>query len=165
MSINSGDSLSPPSSLQGARIQRTPSHEILSAHPLLSPGPSPSSANFNTSPESSKVAPAPKYLPYTPRQRVPIGSATTGTTVHPSVSVSPQQHQGGATSKLQLQNLKAAAQNVGLDAGSLGWAMLEALVGGHEHGPAWNEIWSVVAAGKVRTPLVYSAINVNRQIV
>ena len=99
---------------------------------------------------------ATKYLPYTPRQaRVVTGSATTGT-ANSSVSVSPQPHQpaGGitaqsATSRLQLQNLKAVAQNHGLDVSCLGWAMLEELVAGSDHTAAWTEVWAVIAAGKV----------------
>jgi hypothetical protein len=67
------------------------------------------------------------------------------------MSVSPQHHQGNAsaTSKLQLQNLKAAAQNSGLDAGSLGWVILEELVTGSDHSPAWNEIWNMITINKV----------------
>lgn len=138
-----------------AKIHRSPSHETLAAHPLLSPGPTSGSvSSTNSSPEANRIA-APKYLPYTPRHRPPTGTVTigtTGTTVSSPVSVSPQQHQGNAsaTSKLQLQNLKAAAQNFGLDAGSLGWAMLEVLVCGSDHGPDWNEIWSAIASDKVR---------------
>ncbi|EJD07368.1 uncharacterized protein FOMMEDRAFT_143805 [Fomitiporia mediterranea MF3/22] len=159
-----------------ARLTRTPSHEALNAHPLLSPGTlaslSTSSANGTsssntsvhssaesaTSPSHHPAQPppsAPKYLPYTPRQaRVVTGSATTGTASSP-VSVSPQQHQhaGGATapsatSRLQLQNLKAVAQHHGLDAGCLGWAMLEELVAGSDHAPVWTEVWAVIATGK-----------------
>ncbi|KAI5124222.1 hypothetical protein M0805_005072 [Coniferiporia weirii] len=167
-------SLRPSSPAHGTgRLQRTSSHELLTAHPLLSPGPS-SSVNVNTSagsvsghgndnnsssPESTRVAPsagqtaAPKYIPYTPRQaRVVTGPATTGTANSP-VSISPQQqHTGGvvsATSRLQLQNLKAVAQDHGLDVGCLGWAMLEELVGGTEHTSAWSELWNVIATGKV----------------
>lgn len=154
------DSQFPATSLSvngnNSKIHRTPSHEALAAHPLLSPGPSSASvSSTGSSPETTRVAP-PKYLPYTPRHRPPTGTVTTGTTgtiVSSPLSVSPQHYQGtaSATSKLQLQNLKAAAQNLGLDAGSLGWAMLEELVSGVDHNPAWNEIWSLLTVGKVRS--------------
>lgn len=156
------------------RLHRVPSHEVLNAHPLLSPGlqPSlitsstvlPSSSNnsllspaesvSSASPRTAQPATsAPKYLPYTPRQtRVVTGSATTGTANSP-VSVSPQHPIGvaapSATSRLQLQNLKAVAQHHGLDTGCLGWAMLEELVAGSDHAPAWTEVWAVIATGKV----------------
>ncbi|TFK39557.1 hypothetical protein BDQ12DRAFT_682001 [Crucibulum laeve] len=117
---------------QGARLQQTASHE---AHPLLSGSTSPSSPGQESNP---------KYLPYTPRQRLAPTSATT-TTVHLS---SPQQHQGDATSKLQLMNLKAAAQNVGLDTGTVGWTILEKLVVEIEHGEEWSDIWNAITSGK-----------------
>lgn len=117
----------------------------------------------------------PKYLPYTPRQ-ARSAMATTGTASSPvsgSISASPlhQQHQQqnpsyatgsngavtiSATSRLQLQNLKAVAQNYGLDAGSVGWAMIEEIIGvrsDHSHSQlqaaAWAEIWNVITTGKV----------------
>ncbi|TDL23809.1 hypothetical protein BD410DRAFT_746660 [Rickenella mellea] len=142
---------SPQSSLRGSDNHSSHSHEVLTAHPLLSPGPA-SPTHPGPSPElnsgSQSQTNPPKYVPYTPRQRIPIGSATIGTTVHAPVSVSPQPRQGGATSKLQLQNLKAAAQTIGLDVGSLGWVMLEELALGHDHGAEWNEIWSSITTGK-----------------
>lgn len=174
MMSGTGDTLRPSSPAGGAgqpRVHHAPSHESLTAHPLLSPNSSSlnivttsnGSSSANASPDSIRVTTgsstgstsAPKYLPYTPRQRVPTSSATTGTTVSSPVSVSPQhQHQSGApstaTSKLQLQNLKAVAQEHGLDANSLGWAMLEELVTGSDHNPAWSEIWNMIAVGKVR---------------
>ncbi|KAG6902479.1 hypothetical protein C0995_016056 [Termitomyces sp. Mi166 len=121
----------------GSRLQPVPSKELLSAHPLLSPSSSSDSGSGQTTP---------RYVPYTPRQRVSPTAATTGTTAHPP---SPHHQQGDATSKLQLVNLKAAAQNIGLDTGSVGWAILEKLV--HEsdhHDSEWTEIWSAVTAGK-----------------
>jgi hypothetical protein len=72
-------------------------------------------------------------------------------TTHPSVvAAASQQHQGGATSKLQLMNLKAAAQNVGLDTGSVGWAILEKLVA--SEGGQWSAIWHALSIGKVGVP-------------
>lgn len=170
-----GSTLRPssPAGLGQPRVHRVPSSESLTTHPLLSPASSslnvstvpPATSSVETSPDRnlsastaaatvSNAAPPPKYLPYTPRhQRVPAGSATTGTTVSSPVSVSPHQHQGGvatATSKLQLQNLKAVAQEHGLDVTSLGWAMLEEIIMGSDHSVAWSEIWNAIAVGKVR---------------
>jgi hypothetical protein len=153
------DQLFPSASIgrvQGARlgIQRTTSHEILAAHPLLSPN----NANVQLgeptqggSATTSNSNDPPRYVPYTPRQRATPTSATTGTTtVHQSVSTSSQQYQGDATSKLQLMNLKAAAQNVGLDTGTVGWVMLEKLVNESDHGAEWTDIWNSIVIGKVR---------------
>lgn len=92
----------------------------------------------------------PRYVPYTPRQRVAATVPTTGTsgtTVHPP---SFQPHQGDATSKLQIMNLKAAAQNVGLDTGTLGWSILEKIVLEND-GSEWAEIMSALTSGKVWT--------------
>ncbi|THH06133.1 hypothetical protein EW146_g9708 [Bondarzewia mesenterica] len=137
---------------QGSQFQRPSSpspsltREPLTAHPLLSPTPSAVTVN-TTGLETQGVSSAPRYVPYTPRHRT--AAATTGTTLQPSVSVSPQQQQnGGATSKLQLMNLKASAQSVGLDTGSVGWEILEKLVGEHDHTPEWNEIWTALTTGK-----------------
>jgi hypothetical protein len=114
----------------GARLQTT--QDV--AHPLLSP-----------TPDS-----APKYVPYTPRQRGVSPATTTGTIIHPP---SPQHQQGNATSKLQLMHLKAAAQHVGLDSSTIGWAILERLGGSHDSElEVWNEIWHMVSSGKVRHP-------------
>lgn len=49
-------------------------------------------------------------------------------------------------------NLKAALQNVALDTGTVGWAILERLIGEGEapHTAAeWTEIWEVITSGKV----------------
>jgi len=135
----------------GARLQQpSAAHE---AHPLLSPGPaSPTPSELGHSGPGSgagatlSVNNGPKYVPYTPRQRVTPTAATTGTTVHPS---SPQHQQGDATSKLQLMHLKAAAQGIGLDSGTLGWLILEKLVLSVEISDEWIEIWSAITTGKV----------------
>lgn len=68
-----------------------------------------------------------------------------------SQSQSPSQttQNQGATSKLQLMNLKAAAQGLGLDTGSFGWAILEKLASSDEI-DEWGAIWSAITAGKVR---------------
>lgn len=128
------------------------------SHPLGLPSPTDSQAGGGFTQ---------KYRPYTPRQRgtptsatAPVGpslpTVTQGTLIHPP---SPQHHQplGGAdaTTKLQLTNAKAEAQNVGLDtsstegAPSVGWAMLERIVSESETGEVWAEIWSAITSGKV----------------
>jgi hypothetical protein len=124
---------------QGASIARTGSRDNLTTHPLLSSGPSPPSPTLD--PHS-----APKYVPYTPRQKLP----TTSTTAQPPVSVSPQhQPTGGATSKLQMMSLKAVAQGIGLDTTCVGWAILEKLSQDGEI-EEWSEIWNAITKGKVR---------------
>lgn len=129
--------------VQGASIARTGSRDNLATHPLLSSGTSTLSPSPTPETQSSST---PKYVPYTPRQRL----ATTSTTAQPPVSASPQhQPTGGATSKLQLMNLKAAAQGIGLDTACLGWAMLEKLSQDGET-DEWAEIWGAIIKGKVR---------------
>lgn len=104
------------------------------------------------------------YVPYTrtPKHK-PSPASPTHPTPHvshsssnpsPSVIVTPATTSSSsssanhldATTKLQLMNLKAAAQALGLDAGSVGWAMLEALLG--EHGTEWDTIWNALSTGK-----------------
>jgi len=46
-------------------------------------------------------------------------------------------------------HLKAAVQIIGLDSGTLGWAMLEKLVLDVEVSDEWTEIWNAIASGKV----------------
>lgn len=137
-------------------LDRTASHESLTAHPLLSPiapGSSSSSvsSHSNGSVDTAATQMPTKYVPYTPRQRAQPTSATTGATMQPSIQASPQQptFQGDATSKLQLMNLKAAAQRGGLDVASTGWAILEKLGTETDHGPEWNEVWHAISARKV----------------
>ncbi len=92
----------------------------------------------------------PKYVPYTPRHRAPLGSPTTSTSAQqtPVVSVTPPQvTHGGATGKLQVQNLKAAARALGLNSGSVGWAMLERFVGEGDL-ENWHDAWGLVTSGK-----------------
>lgn len=50
-----------------------------------------------------------------------------------------------------MQNLKAVAQHHALDAGSLGWAILEELVGGADAASGWVEAWHALAVGKVNS--------------
>ena len=46
-------------------------------------------------------------------------------------------------------HLKAAAQMIGLDSGTLGWAMLEKVVLDAEVGDEWAEVWNAIVSGKV----------------
>ncbi|KAF7794468.1 hypothetical protein EIP86_005602 [Pleurotus ostreatoroseus] len=83
-----------------------------------------------------------------------------------SVQASPQHHpfHGDATSKLQLMNLKAAAQKGGLDAASTGWALLEKLGTGTDHSPEWDEIWNAISFGKATLLLPLEAWPANETI-
>ena len=134
----------------------TPAAEPLSAHPLLTPLHSqPIDVQGPTlAPKSSQ-----RYVPYTPRQRTVPPQATITTSPLQTQSAqtqshnySPSQGHGAATSRLPLMNLKAAAQGLGLDMGSMGWAILERLAGsGTPDGEdeEWGEVWSAVVTGKV----------------
>lgn len=46
-------------------------------------------------------------------------------------------------------HLKAAAQMIGLDSGTLGWAMLEKVVLDAEAGDQWSDVWNAITSGKV----------------
>jgi hypothetical protein len=152
------DDLFPSGSIgrsQGLFIQRTPSpspsltRETLTAHPLLSPTPSSAPASAApTSDAQDATTSGMRYATYTPRHRT---APTTGTTLQSSLSVSPQQQPGGsaAATKLQLMNLKAGAQSIGLEINSLGWEILERLVAEHENNPEWSDIWTALTIGKV----------------
>lgn len=141
---------------------RTSSHESLTAHPLLSPTLPGSSSSSVSSTSTTAVeahptqAAATRYVPYTPRQRAQPTSTATGLTIQSTVQASPQPHssQGDATTKLQLMNLKAAAQKGGLDSASTGWALLEKLGTETDHSAEWNAIWDAISVGKVRCILL-----------
>lgn len=148
------ESLFPATSIgrnQGQKLTRTPSHESLTAHPLLSPNTS--ELNVSTAGQESVATtpvPSPKYVPYTPRQRPAAAAATV--TVSSSSSSAPTSSsapQPDATSKLQVMNMKAEAQTIGLDTGSIGWAMLEKLTSETENWADWTEIWSALTSSKV----------------
>ena len=130
------------SNLSGASFDHThgnesvPSPDPLGAHPLAS-------MPLDAPTLSQSVSTPPRYIPYTPRQRQ---VTTTGSITH-SISSSPSN--GEATSKLQLQRLKAAVQSLGVDSDSIGWALLEKTVAGENEGPEWDDIWNVVASGSV----------------
>jgi hypothetical protein len=131
----------------GFRLQAA----VHEAHPLSSARPA-SPAPSESGPISGgailSVNGNPKYVPYTPRQRVVAPTSATTATAHPP---SPQQ-QGDATSKLQLMHLKAAAQNIGLDSGTLGWSILEKLVLDCDYSEEWMEIYNAIASSKVCIP-------------
>lgn len=165
MSGSSRDSLFPATSIgrsHGQHIQRSASpspslREPLATHPLLSPSPSstfsPTTTTTTTTtsepdPTSNQYPTTTRYVPYIPKHRV-SSIPTTGTTNHSPLSISTQPHHGDATSKLQVMNLKAAAQHIGLDTASVGWAMLEKLIHENDHTPEWNEIWHALSVDKV----------------
>ncbi|KAH9066529.1 hypothetical protein EDB87DRAFT_1678405 [Lactarius vividus] len=152
------DDLFPSGSIgraQGSLIQRIPSptpsltREALTAHPLLSPTPvsAPVNAAVPTSDTLDASPPGTRYATYTPRHRT---APTTGTTLQSSLSVSPQQQPGGssAANKLQLMNLKAGAQSIGLETNSVGWDILERLVAEHDNNPEWSDVWNALIVGK-----------------
>ncbi|KAH9004555.1 hypothetical protein EDB86DRAFT_1959670 [Lactarius hatsudake] len=152
------DDLFPSGSIgraQGSFIQRIPSptpsltREALTAHPLLSPSPAsaPVNAAVPISDSLDASPPGTRYATYTPRHRT---APTTGTTLQSSLSVSPQQQPGGssATNKLQLMNLKAGAQSIGLETNSVGWDILERLVAEHDNNPEWSDVWNALIVGK-----------------
>ncbi|KAH9849874.1 hypothetical protein C2E23DRAFT_736274 [Lenzites betulinus] len=135
-------------------IQRNSSHESLTAHPLLSPppGPSPSTSPSTTALPTSETSPTtstptPRYVPYTPRQRGAPSPATTttttGATMHPATP-----SDRDAANRLQLMNVKAAAQKDGLDVASTGWLILERFALEADRAPEWNELWNAVVDGK-----------------
>ncbi|KAJ7076454.1 hypothetical protein B0H15DRAFT_594689 [Mycena belliarum] len=157
------DNLFPAVSI-GRSQGHTTSSELLTAHPLLSPTPSTPSSPDHTQRSHSPSGNGPRYVPYTPRQRgAPTAATTTGMTTHPSVvAAASHQHQGGATSKLQLMNLKAAVQNVGLDHSSVGWAILEKLVSSDSG--EWAEIWSALSIGKATLLLPLEPVANNDKI-
>jgi hypothetical protein len=152
------DDLFPSGSIgrsQGAFIQRIPSpapsltRETLTAHPLLSPTPATAPVNAPVaSDRQDATTSGARYATYTPRHRT---APTTGTTLQSSLSISPQQQPGGSTAanKLQLMNLKAGVQSIGLETSSVGWEMLEKLVAEHDNNPEWVDIWNALAVGKV----------------
>ncbi|KDQ19165.1 hypothetical protein BOTBODRAFT_52326 [Botryobasidium botryosum FD-172 SS1] len=142
--------------------------------PLLSAGSPRSSLDSATGPgELRAMAPSPslgtsppRYVPYTPRHRLP--SSTTTTSANPSIAMSSPQVPGGATEKLQLQNMKAAAQAIGLTGETLGWAILEMLTVGGE-GAEWKEVETLVHKDKMvlllPTEPVSSNLNITPDIV
>ena len=134
---------------------------------------------------ASGGAPTLGYVPYTPRHRPPSSHLShahspTSTSSSPSVLVTTATpaantqnvinrsavgagagitHTGDATSKLQMMNLKSAAQGLGLDVGSIGWAIVERLVGivgsnDEREEEEWREIWTALHDGKVHPYLL-----------
>jgi hypothetical protein len=65
------------------------------------------------------------------------------------VSQPNSQQQADATRRLQLTNLQAAAQGIGVDPGSPGWTILEWLIDGGSCEAEWKEVWTAVNDGKV----------------
>ncbi|KAG8685778.1 hypothetical protein FRC08_012920 [Ceratobasidium sp. 394] len=146
-------SLGRASSLQ---MQRNPSHESLTTHPLLSPP----ATQLEQEPQ-----PATRYVAYTPRHRTQpsasVPAPATSVSPRPTISITNStsnpsfQASGspaGVTGRLQLQNLKAEAQAIGLGSDSVGWAILERL-GSSAPFPdsertEWDEIWNLLTKGQ-----------------
>lgn len=89
--------------------------------------------------------PIPRYVPYTPRQRSsPVPKTTHATHGHTETT---------ASTSRSLIDLKASAKAIGLDAGTIGLAILERLVVGSgttsRVEDEWAEIWESVTNGKV----------------
>ncbi|CAE6426175.1 unnamed protein product [Rhizoctonia solani] len=135
-------------------MQRTLSHESLTTHPLLSPPPGQLEQETQT---------APRYVPYTPRHRTQHSASVpaTSTSPQPTISISnstsnpsfqASASSTGVTSRLQLQNLKAEAQAIGLSNESVGWAILERLCSGAPYPESerteWDEIWDLLTKGQ-----------------
>lgn len=82
-------------------------------------------------------------------------ATNTQNVVNRSPGITGSHHTGDATAKLQLMNLKSAAQGLGLDIGSVGWGIVERIVGiaggvgddGEEED--WREICTALSSGKV----------------
>lgn len=122
-------------------LEHVSSRESMNAHPLLTSSPPPHGQSVNSDNTHTR------YVPYTPRHRPPTSSVSPGTTTQLSVPAA-SQPQTGATSRLQLQNLKAAVQTIGLGTGTLGWAILEKLVDS-DATPEWDDIWVILLNAKV----------------
>ncbi|CAE6454953.1 unnamed protein product [Rhizoctonia solani] len=138
----------------GSKMQRTPSHESLTAHPLLSPP---------LGQLEQDAQPAPRYVPYTPRHRAQHSASVpaTSTSPQPTISITnstsnpsfqASASSSGVTGRLQLQNLKAEAQAIGLGNESLGWAILERLCSSvpypENERSEWDEIWDLLTKGQ-----------------
>ncbi|CUA78118.1 Nuclear receptor corepressor 2 [Rhizoctonia solani] len=138
----------------GAKMQRTPSHESLTTHPLLSPP---------LGQLEQDTQPTPRYVPYTPRHRAQHSASVpaTSTSPQPTISISNSTSNpsfqastspSGVTGRLQLQNLKAEAQGIGLGNESVGWGMLEKLCSSipypENERSEWDEIWDLLTKGQ-----------------
>ena len=91
----------------------------LAVHPLLNP-------------TQTSTADSAKYVPYTPRQRLATQLPTSQGSGRP-----------------QLANLKAAAQTLGLEANSLGWAILDKIAYEGDTSDEWSEIWNALTKARV----------------
>lgn len=128
---------------QGSGSQRpaTSANRTLRAHPLL--------ASDRASSPTLVDSEGSLHLPYIPRHRVLSSSSAreNDQSLLPSSSHQRQQKQTDLTSELYFVHLKAAAKNVGVLPGSVGWGILERLV--LSDGDAeWTHIWNIVTSGK-----------------
>ncbi|KAG8875501.1 hypothetical protein FRB97_005062 [Tulasnella sp. 331] len=153
MAFNS-DGGSDPFLLGTPHDLRIPATNDSLTHPLLSSPHTPQHArraSEQSIPDPLAPSATPKYVPYTPRQRVQLSSPMTSTSVQASAASASTPSTaiplGGATGKLQYQNMKAAAQAIGLGNGSVGWAMLEKFTGDAALGE-WEQAWGLITTGK-----------------
>jgi len=111
----------PPRSSSIGRVQPA---EPIAAHPL-------------------DTTATPRYVPYTPRQRVgPPPTASTPPLLQ-------NQSQASTGKVVYLANLKGAAQALGVGKDSTGWAILERLVGSGGEDVEWGNIWRSLGSGRV----------------
>ncbi|KAH7093909.1 hypothetical protein BKA62DRAFT_834482 [Auriculariales sp. MPI-PUGE-AT-0066] len=126
----------------GRSSGRTPAREALSEresplhHPLLSPA-APSLPTTTTT--TANGAAAAGYVPYTPRQRP--HAAPTAPSVAPLVNP-PTQSKPSAT------GWRAGAESLGLNADTVGWAILQRLIEADNSGAEWDEIWTALESNK-----------------
>ncbi|KAF5387353.1 hypothetical protein D9757_005760 [Collybiopsis confluens] len=157
---------------QPQSLSRQSSHESLNviAHPLLSPSSTTTSLSTSsgaTTWDNGLSSNNLGYVPYTrasARHKPAPASPTHSTSSHvphpsgtisPSVIVTPattttttsSASHIDLTTKLQLMNLKAVSASLGIETGTVGWAILEALA--KEHGSDWDLIWDALDKGKV----------------
>jgi hypothetical protein len=140
MSTGAGEHVAPS-------LPRSPSKESLSTHPLVPAA----TDGQHTAPQvlgNSATSSPPRYAPYVSRQsRAAQSTQLSVASVPASRALSPQDsaaHPSAATSKLQHQHLKAAAQRIGLNAPSYGWTLLETIV----HDGELEEVWDALTVGK-----------------
>lgn len=161
-----------PSAKPRTATPRSSSETI--AHPLLGASPATAAAHDDSDDKESLVSTPPvsrsPELPYKPRQKpgsastpdVPAASvaaqtSTSTTFATPATSSitfsTPPDEPATATSRLQLQSLKAAAQRIGLGNGSQGMAMIDAIFdkGARVRTEAgdWADLLKVLTSGKV----------------
>ncbi|TFK67707.1 hypothetical protein BDN72DRAFT_842723 [Pluteus cervinus] len=134
---------------------------------------------------------APRYVPYTPRHRASPTATTSfasGIPTHSQIQTAghaqyqshhqqnqshaqPRSGLGDVTTRLQMTKLKAAVHDIGLDMGSVGWAILERLIGMHTvhdgwtgEGSEWEEIWRLITTEKATLLLPVDQLHPSERI-